>query len=350
MSKQKQFAPEQETAANRIPELYRWRTLIIFCVMLVLILLWAYFCRGCISLSGGSSLGFGSGGSNFGTGPGSGNSGDGPGAGKNGDNKGKFDDAQGRAGIGKDASEPGTANPSSGTLAIDGTTAATAAVVLTKLPLHIEHIEQTVVTPPPVQTPVTLQTGGTVQGRKGFYGISVRENARILFIVDCSGSMGSGSTEIVGKNRLEVVQMELEKVIFNKNRSKYSTGAFAIIKFSDDAQQFPPPKKGLCRYTDQKNLKQSQEFIDLLQPGGSTNMKKAWLTAMEMIKKYRIDTVYFLTDGEPGDGFDTLWLKENMKKNHVKPITVNCITVGGHGKMLMQTIAKEFRGSFIFIP
>ena len=348
MNRLQQYSPKLELANNKVPQLRRCRTLITFGIMLMLLLLWAYFCRGCINLSDSNSLGFGGG--NAGLGSGSGNSGDGPGAGKNGSGKGKFDSAQGKLGIGKDSSAPGTDNPATGDLTVESTANTPAAAVLKQLPLHVESIVETAIQPTPVQINTTPQTGGAPQGRKGFYGVAVHDSARVLFIIDCSGSMGARSTELPDKTRLEVMKMELEKAIFNKNRSQYSTGAFAIVNFSDDAAQFPPRKKGLCRYTETKKLKQAQEFIDQLQAGGSTNMKTAWEAGIEIIKKYRIDTVYFLTDGEPTDNFDVIWLKAAMKKNHVARISVNCVAIGNHGKDRMQAVAKEFRGSFVFIP
>ena len=144
------------------------------------------------------------------------------------------------------------------------------------------------------------------------------------------------------------MKMELKKTIFGSGR--YSSGAFAIISFSDGTQQFPSAGQTLCRYTNSKRLKEAEDFIEKLSDNGGTNMKTAWSTGLELIKKYHINTVYFLTDGEPGDGFDTLWLKEAVKRSRISRITVNCVAVGSHGKDLMQTIAKEFNGSFVFIP
>ncbi|MBO5923084.1 MAG: VWA domain-containing protein, partial [Lentisphaeria bacterium] len=277
-TKTQQFAPQQELAENKIPKLYRRRTLIIFGCMFLLLLIWAYLCRGCIGISDTHSLGFGGGSSDFGTGPGSGNSGDGPGAGESGSNKGKFNEAKGKAGIGKDSSAPGTANPSMGSVAIDGAPSVPADKILTQIPLHVESIARTVAPAKPIQIAAKPQTGGSPQGRKGFYGVTVNENAKVLFIVDCSGSMGSSSNEIPGKTRLEVMIMELEKAIFNKQRSRYSSGAFAIVKFSDGAEQFPPRKKGLCYYSSEKRLKEAKEFTAYITSGGSTNMKTAWST------------------------------------------------------------------------
>lgn len=351
MNSKKRFAPEQELSKNNIPGYYRWRTLIIFCIFLLSVILWAVCCRSCIIQVPGHYTGFGSGSSDFGTGTGSSNSGDGPGAGKTGDNKGKFDQAKGSSGIGKDSSRAGTVNPSDGKFAVDGNQETPAAQLLTTPPVHIEAIAQEIIPPAPVKLTAHQFTGGAPQGRKGFYGVEVRRTSKVLFIVDCSGSMGSGSSEIPGKTRMDVLKMELEKAVFAGNASRSSTGGFSIVKFSNGAEAFPPKKKGLCKYNDAKRMKEAKEFIDNLYPGGGTNMKTGWNEAIEIIKKQGIDTVYFLTDGEPGDGFDPLWLQETIKKGKIRGrLTVNCIAIGGNGQGLMKKVADDNKGSFVLIP
>ena len=80
-------------------------------------------------------------------------------------------------------------------------------------------------------------------------------------------------------------------------------------------------------------------------------MKTAWLEAFEIIKKCNIDTVNFLTDGEPGDGFNPVWLQESLKKARIRGrLTINCISIGGGGQGLMKKIAEDFKGSYVFIP
>lgn len=349
MDSLKRFAPEQELAKSNIPRFYRWRTLIIFCIFLLLTVLWAVCCRSCVAELTGR-VGFGGGGADFGTGPGSGNAGDGPGAGKTGDNKGKHDQAKGSAGIGKDASTAGTDNPADGKFAVDGTPSTPAAPGLTQPPVHIESIAQEVIPQVPVKVVAKKFTGGAPQGRKGFYGMKVRKTSRVLFIVDCSDSMGAGSSEIPGKSRMDVLKMELEKAIFASNISRSSPGGFSIVKFSNGAEYFPPPQKGMCKYSDTKRMKEAKEFIDQLYPSGGTNMKSAWRAALEVIKKQSIDTVYFLTDGDPGDGFDPVWLQKTIKKGNIRGrLTVNCIAIGG-GRELMKKIAEDFQGSFVVIP
>ena len=319
--------------------------------MLSFVCFWAFCCRGCIDNSA-HGIGFGSGGgSDFGTGPGSGNSGDGPGAGKKGDNKGKFEQAKGNAGIGKDAAPAGTANPSNGQYAIDGAPDTPAAPVLTQPPLHIESIAQEITPPTPVKMVAKVQTGGAPQGRKGFYGVTVRDSSKVLYIVDSSGSMGSGSQELPGKSRIDVLKMELKKAIFSAPRGRLSTGGFSIVRFDSGAVSYPPKKKGLCKYSDKKRMKEAEEFIDQMYSGGGTNMKTAWLEAFEIIKKCNIDTVNFLTDGEPGDGFNPVWLQESLKKARIRGrLTINCISIGGGGQGLMKKIAEDFKGSYVFIP
>ena len=345
MSSKKRFAPEQELSVNNIPRYYRWRTLITFCIFLALIILWAVCCRSCITNSG---LG---GSSDFGTSSGSGNSGDGSGAGDTGDNKGKFEQAKGTSGIGKDIAPTGTDKPDNGKFAVDAAQGARKIPILTTPPIHIETIAKEVFPAAPADATANQFTGGAPAGRKGFYGVAVQRASKILFIIDCSGSMNSPSSEVPGKNRLDVLKMELEKAIFSSTATRSISGGFSIVKFSGATEIFPPPKKGLCKYSNTKRMKEAKEFIDNLYPGGGTHMKTAWLDAIEIIKKQNISTVYFLTDGEPSDGFDPVWLQETLKKGRIRhQLTVNCIAVGGRGQMLMQKIADDHKGSFVLIP
>ena len=344
------FSPQQELEKHRIPRLYRWRTLLIFCSFILCTMLWAFLCRSCINDYPTNHMGFGGGNSNFGSGSGSGKSGDGPGAGKSGNGKGKFDQAQGTAGIGKDASQTGTANPNQGQLAVDGSPQTQTTQILNKIPLHVESIATEVTPPTPAKIVASPYTGGAVQGRTGFYGVSIRKSSRVLFIVDCSGSMGAHSSEMPGKTRMDVMKMELEKAIFSGNSDRRPTGSFGIVSFSHHTKKFPDKSSELAKYTDAQHMKEAKEFIDKLYRGGGTNMKTAWDAAIKIIRKNNVDTVYFMTDGEPGDGFDLKWLKAALKKHRINHLAINCITVGGHGKKLMKDIADEYKGTFVLIP
>ena len=361
MSREKRFAPEQELAKNNIPHFYRWRTLIIFCFFLSLTTCWAVCCRSCVADLTGHSTGFGT--NSYGSAGAnsnvpnpnsdSGNSGDGPGAGKagkNGSAPGKFDQAKGVDGIGKDAVSTNHDNKLNPQAAAGINQQPNDNPEIMQPPVHVENIARE--TPPPVpEKVVTPQISGSAPRRgQSFYGVAVRKTSRILFIVDCSGSMSANSSKIAGKARIDVLKMELEKALF-VNISKYSTGGFAIVKFDDDAKLFPKKKNKLCQYSDTKLMQEAKDFVDQLYPTGGTNMKKAWNAAVDVIKKQNIDTVYFLTDGEPGDDFDPAWLKKTLKKSRINnKLTINCIAIGDAGLFLMKKIANDYRGSFVLIP
>ena len=345
------FSPRQELDRNNTPGLYRRRTAVIFFTFLIFFMLWAFCCRSCIDTNVSGTIGFGSGSSDHGTGSGSGNSGKCSGAGEEGSGNGKFDNALASGGIGKDKAPAGTENPDTGKTAVDGAPVRPRLPELQKTPLYIESIAVEIPTPAPAKIVAHQYTGGTVQGRKGFYGMAVRKTSRVLFIVDCSSSMAAASAELPGKNRMEVMKMEMEKAVFPGNSTNSLSGGFAIVTFSHHVQIFPEKGKGLCKYTSSKSMKKAEKFINQLNSGGGTNMKMGWTAALELIKKYKITTVYFLTDGEPGDGFDTTWLKQAVKKHKLRyPLQINCFSIGKHGRKLMEEIATEFKGSFVFIP
>ena len=145
--------------------------------------------------------------------------------------------------------------------------------------------------------------------------------------------------------------MELKKAIFSGNINRSSTGAFGIISFSNAAKTFPPQEKALAQYTNNEDMQKAKDFINMLRPGGGTNMKTAWEAAIKLIKKNNIDTVYFLTDGEPGDGFDPYWLQDTFKKSNLRSgVKIHSIAIGGNGQGLMKKVADLYNGSFVFIP
>ena len=100
-----------------------------------------------------------------------------------------------------------------------------------------------------------------------------------------------------------------------------------------------------------QKMKKAKDFIKKLGAGGGTYMQTAWIAALKLIKKHKIDTVYFLTDGEPGDNFDEKWLKQAVRKQlGSSSLKINCITIGDYGKDLMKKIARNHHGSFVLIP
>lgn len=343
------FDPKQSLSGQPLKKVRKTAVFINFMLMIALCGIWAYYSRSLIQHMSSYNVNLNSGGADFGTGPGSGNSGDGPGAGASGSGKGKFKDAQGFSGIGKTATEAGTSNPSKGLLAADGTIQKQ--IKIKKIdapPLHIESIARKVKPVTPTKITAKPQTGGTVAGRKGFYGVDVSAAKRVLFIVDTSGSMTGRSREMPGKNRLDILKMELQKIIRKNAGNSGASGGFSVVSFSTRAKAYPG--NSLCRYSNPQQVLSAEKYIkDKLVASGMTNMRQGWEAAVPIIKKQKIDTVYFLSDGEPSDGFEAIWLNGFLQQNNITGLTVNTISIGIDSPR-MKAVARDNMGKYIYIP
>lgn len=311
--------------------------------VLALAALWAYYCSSCMRQTqphdGTTQQSTGSGGGN---GTGAGASGDGPGAGKSGSGSGKSAEQPRKesSGSSTQTGQPGNDGTSKNhqESAVNGDAVKKSAV--TAQPRQVESLSRTA-RPPETHS----GNGGNVTGRKGFYGIATGQSTRAVFIVDTSGSMGSMSRELPDKTRVDVLKIELIKSIFDPKRK--SVGGFVILSFNSGVKRFP--QKNLCRYRNTKDMKEARSFIDSLSPGGGTMMCSAWQEALNIIKEKDIDTVYFMTDGMPGDSFNDQWLKEKLKQHRLNKLKIHCISVG-MDQQFMKEIADHTKGKYIYIP
>lgn len=344
-----QFDPEKTLTSPQPGKQRKLAVYINFMLMILLCGIWAYYCRSFIQPMSSYNVNMDSGGADFGTGPGSGNSGTGPGAGAKGSGRGKFDDAKGFSGIGKTATEAGTSNPAKGLLAADGARQQNVAVKkMDTPPLHIEFIARKVKPVTPTKIVAKPQTGGTVAGRKGFYGVDVNQSKRILFIIDSSGSMSFSSREDRTKSRMAILKLELEKAIMKAAKNPGASGGFSIVSFSDLAKAYPG--NGLCRYSRPQQVYDAIKYVkEKIHAVGSTNMRNGWEKAVPIIKKEKIDTVYFLSDGDPSDGFNAPWLLAYLQQNGIPELTVNTISIGMNSK-LMKDVARDNMGKYVYIP
>lgn len=319
-------------------------------LMIALLLLWSVLCRSCVNGDGSGGLNGGNGSLISGSGTGSGDHGKGRGAGKSGDGTGR-EKATGSIGLGKNNDEAQTAP------AGENAPQAVPQQQVINLPANkvfargadIESIKQ--LAPPKVKTPTDKNTGGAPSGvsgiaGSGFYGVRSGSNARILFLVDMSSSMGSPASGEQGKTQMDVLKNELYKSIFGSvkkiGKANRQQGGFIIAAFDDMTEVFPPQK--ICRYKDKDNMKEAAKFISSIHPRGGTGFKQAWKKSVKLIKDNDIDIVYFLTDGV-GDA-DDKWILELLKKETGKKLVVNCISLGDD-REFMEKIAKKRKGKYV---
>ncbi len=323
---------------------------VIFVIGVMLIFLWAHFTRGCQD----TGLGSGSGGITNGGGSGSGNGGKGTGAGSKGSGAGAEKAAQ-KVGSGKNNTAPGSQAPNNNTTSSDAAGNTDKKQPLKpdqpmQLPNRIVYAPQGQSATTPVQSPDN-KTGGSASGRKGFYGVKSKPGGKVIFLVDVSGSMASPSREIPGKNRLDVLKMQLKQEVFGGDAPNEATykrnGGFIVMPFSDTTLRYPGKK--LYRYRNKQDMAQAAQNINALQCYGGTFMCQAWEATLKVVKSEKISMVFFLTDGEPGDAFNAQWLQKKLAEYHIRDLHINCISIGSQ-RDFMQEIAKGNKGQYVYIP
>ena len=319
------------------------RAFIYLLLYLALAGIWSYYCASCIRSNGssyGKTNGSGAGGGN---GLGASASGTGSGAGDSGSGSGKNTPAAQKqsAGSGNKSGETGSQGKSSDTTQ-SGTPGDTSRSIdaVSSAPQQIESIARHQPSPA-----VKAGNAGNIAGRKGFYGVETALSTRSIFIVDTSGSMGAMSREMRGSTRVEVLQQELIKSIFDPKRK--AIGGFIIFSFNSTTRRFP--EKNICRYRNRKTMQEARQFIESLQAGGGTMMQQVWEKALESAKEEKTDTIYFMTDGIPGDNFNDQWLLERLKRHHLTKLKIHCISVG-MDQQFMKKIADHTHGKYIYIP
>ena len=161
----------------------------------------------------------------------------------------------------------------------------------------------------------------------------IKENSKVLFVVDCSASMKEKASKSRNKNKLDVLRDELQAIVKQMNSDNQASG-FAIVTFGSFSQRFPAV-----------NLYSKNAILPALAARGETRMCKAWTLAVDVIKKEKIDTVYFLTDGNPSDRFRLRWLNNLLKRNEIDKLTIHCICLGKNRQM-MREIAAAYNGQY----
>jgi Mg-chelatase subunit ChlD len=125
------------------------------------------------------------------------------------------------------------------------------------------------------------------------------DSHKVVFVVDLSGSMRVRCQDEAGisRSRMDYVKEQLMGAI----ASELEDGArFNVIGFSTG---ITPWKKKLVKATDKTRKKARSWIHKVMQPNGETNIYGALRTAF---KHKDVDTIYFLTDGYPTAGEETV--------------------------------------------
>lgn len=199
-------------------------------------------------------------------------------------------------------------------------------------------------------------TSGTVVRKggsnKGFFGVEIGETeGNVIFLLDVSGSMGASTSENI--TRLELLKKELTRVLKDTHK-KYSENnnnqrgfrnlngnTFQLIEFSDAPISIPPSGR-LFRFDSAQDINKAVSLVNNLQISGGTNFLAAWKAIEDKHKKIKINTVYFLSDGEDST-LTTDWLKKNLP--YIKIHTFSM----GQDSPLLKSIANQHNGIYTII-
>ena len=179
-----------------------------------------------------------------------------------------------------------------------------------------------------------------------FYGLEIRGKGA-LFVLDVSGSMSRDDR--IGK--LKGQMSNLLTALQNKSANL----RYGILTFGESVDSCFPAK-GMA-VNDEKNHKQAVQFVDRIQAGGDTPMCEAFRHALSRIlPEGNIDTLVFLSDGQPSDGPPSMVLDLAQRIHTQFKVRIHCISIGEETEpgstepSLLKQIADACGGTFTVPP
>jgi len=179
-----------------------------------------------------------------------------------------------------------------------------------------------------------------------FYGLEIRSKGA-LFILDVSGSMNIDDR--IGK--LKAQMSNLLTALQNKSKKL----RYGILTFGANVDSCFSAR-GMA-VNDEKNHKQAVQFVDRIQAGGGTPMCEAFSHALtRTLPEGNIDTIFFLSDGQPSDGTPLAVLDLAQRIHTQFKTRIHCISIGEEtskvpGELsLLNQIANACGGTFTVPP
>ncbi len=176
-----------------------------------------------------------------------------------------------------------------------------------------------------------------------FFGVRVISH-RVCFVIDISGSMeeplGGGGQER-GETRLQAAKRELIACLEALEPGTF----FNLVPFSDGVSAWKPRAHEFTSAT----LTEAKEFVDRLGARGGTNIHGGLRTAFE---DSNVDTIYFLSDGEPsvGEIIDPLGIRLAVESwNEHRGIEIHTIALGDRFPLL-EWLAEDSGGTYTSFP
>ncbi|MEQ8768361.1 MAG: HEAT repeat domain-containing protein [Planctomycetota bacterium] len=201
------------------------------------------------------------------------------------------------------------------------------------------------------------------KGVISYYGIETTSE-RVLFIIDISDSMNDSALQDAlpedgsqpnregnARSKLSVAKDELVKAIVGLSEDS----TFNMIFYNHTVSAWQPRMVA----ANKKNKNEALEKILGVKAEGATNIFEALelgfsMAGMGLSDRYypaAIDTIFFLTDGEPTAGRlqeKPAILEEIERQNRYKKVELHCIGMGIlHDRNFLQSLARQNAGQYV---
>jgi len=225
----------------------------------------------------------------------------------------------------------------------------------------------------------TFRLAAEEKGRKGrrtppkgeggyakYFNLDIKSN-RILFIIDCSGSMAEpiklkgryANIDNEATTKFELVKQEMEKVV----RALPPTTSCNVILFSTKVEAWQRDNEGRPVMVKMNDANKERLIIDVGRktPSGMTNIHGALDLALQLAGRgtfdpyyeANFDTIYFLTDGMPsaGEVTDTREINRRVAEaNKLRKVVINAISFGERNQMaFLDHLARDNGGEHIHV-
>jgi uncharacterized protein YegL len=179
-----------------------------------------------------------------------------------------------------------------------------------------------------------------------FYGLEIRGKGA-LFVLDVSGSMSAD-------DRISKLKGQMSNLL-TALQNKSANLRYGILTFGDSVDSCFPAR-GMA-LNDEKNHKQAVQFVDRIEADGGTPMCEAFNHALtRIIPEGNIDTLVFLSDGQPSDGTPAMVLDLAQRIHTQFKVRIHCISIGEETlpgstePSLLKQIADACGGTFTVPP
>ena len=180
-------------------------------------------------------------------------------------------------------------------------------------------------------TPIGLMIECTAPAAPIVANATVRASQGVVFVIDRSGSMGSG--------RLELVKQTILELLSRLNRNDF----LSVVSFDDT----PIVEVEMKRVSDH-NMADVRRRIADMRPGGSTNLEMGYRKGIEQAAIAGVETkIVLLSDGQANAGVvDPVLLGQLAARVTEHMITTSTIGIGtGYDERILDALAAASTGN-----